>query len=285
MSADQDEWTTVTVKKGTRRTTNKVKSRRTNSKGGVSQKNLLNAINSVNDASTLLDIISQCKDQLLTSDLWTSFDQQYQDMDCTRSIEQVICYGIGNYSQTPKSHFAASVWQLAFALCLRETQETISVIHFFDPCTTELEASVLAQLDISVITENEQGRRCIGSTPTLFFMPHCPRTLYENVAWANFESLQVKTPLVVIGNSIRCICESLTHLSERRCLQAWLPCMQEWPLTVSALDKRDCTGNILGAFNDTYLMWWAVSDNDDEVEMPVRPYEEGADCSEDLELL
>lgn len=82
----------------------------------------------------------------------------------------------------------------------------------FDPVMGETERAILETLGCGLL-QNEEGKRCCchdrrrretsnefgdgssGSdgresltTPTLFFMPHCPQRLYSNVLWANWSS-------------------------------------------------------------------------------------------------
>ena len=55
----------------------------------------------------------------------------------------------------------------------------------FDPVHTEEDLQALEALGVEPL-EEEKGARYGIAEPTLFFMPHCPRQLYNNVLWANF---------------------------------------------------------------------------------------------------
>ena len=50
----------------------------------------------------------------------------------------------------------------------------------------------------------QEGKRAICQ-PTLFYMPHCGKPLYNNLLWANW-GMQLNQ-LVIIGNSFSNICE------------------------------------------------------------------------------
>ena len=56
----------------------------------------------------------------------------------------------------------------------------------------------LERLGVAQILVNEEGKRTVDKT-TVFFMPHCPMQLYNNVIWANW-SLNLSN-VIVVGNS------------------------------------------------------------------------------------
>ncbi|KAL1242772.1 SRR1-like protein [Trichinella spiralis] len=54
----------------------------------------------------------------------------------------------------------------------------------FDPIFSDVEKNILVSKGWTLIAENERGLR-LASVPTLFYMPHCERELYNNVLYAN----------------------------------------------------------------------------------------------------
>jgi hypothetical protein len=256
----------------------------------------------VEDADTLVQLILECQSLLVTTDMWNHFHQviekKTESMHVNvNDIQQLICYGIGNFSQTSTHHYSASLWQLAFALCLREDPmfHVMSRIYYHDPCTTEVERNVLHTLHVEWIPENERGQRCVHSVPTLFFLPHCPRTLYENVMKTNWEHVtQCSSHIYMIGNSIRDMCELMRQPSEQQpppfsaypCLRFLLPYTHEYALTTSKRDKKESPGNIVGAFNDTFLIEWnAIPANEETWSLPYESVSQVNELSQDPELL
>jgi hypothetical protein len=142
-------------------------------------------------------------------------------------IDEIICYGIGNFYGARDNRYNAPLVQLACVLALREalskeanvdvsndSQEELQVdvdqvsIVYFEPFIKPIEREVLAHYHVKVLDSNEQGKRrvakdCriyddasslnpspsnrISTCSTLFYMPHCPMRLYSNVLWANWE--------------------------------------------------------------------------------------------------
>eukprot|EP00903_Cladosiphon_okamuranus_P019278 g17721.t1 len=102
----------------------------------------------------------------------------------------------------------------------------------FDPVMGETEAAMLESLGCGLL-QNEEGKRSccrrekeagggrggdgggggdgegdegdevgeVLTTPTLFFMPHCPQRLYSNVLWANWSARGLGS-IVILGNKL-----------------------------------------------------------------------------------
>ncbi|KAJ7309882.1 hypothetical protein JRQ81_007958 [Phrynocephalus forsythii] len=110
---------------------------------------------------------------------------------------QCVCYGLGNFSSCAKARC-----QLAFLLLLlQELQIPRRQCHVFDPVFSELEIETLNSLSLTVVLENEEGKRRICG-PTLFYMVHCGKALYNNLLWRNW-SLKALPKMVIVGNSFR----------------------------------------------------------------------------------
>lgn len=60
---------------------------------------------------------------------------------------------------------------------------------------------IAAHFGFQTIPTNECGQRSVAAR-TVFFMPHCPRTLYENALASNW-SVDALSDIVVVGN--RCV--------------------------------------------------------------------------------
>ncbi|KAH7677956.1 Cyclin-like protein [Dioscorea alata] len=105
----------------------------------------------------------------------------------------MVIYGIGNIATSEISRI-----QLAFALLLRD-KLPITSMEIFDPVLSGSECAVLKSLGLSVLAENEKGRRVV-SAPTLFFLPHCDAALYDNLLSANWEPARLNR-IVLLGNS------------------------------------------------------------------------------------
>jgi hypothetical protein len=110
-------------------------------------------------------------------------------------IESITCYGVGNFGS---KYNHAPRYQLAAALILRD--QLGAPLSFFEPRITLLEAAALHRLGIEQLEENDMGKRRVGVTGTaIFFMPHCPMTLYSNLLWAHWGPELGR--LLVLGNS------------------------------------------------------------------------------------
>ncbi|XP_039218461.1 SRR1-like protein isoform X1 [Crotalus tigris] len=108
-----------------------------------------------------------------------------------------VCYGLGNFCSCGKARL-----QLAFLLLLLEELKIPPEMCFvFDPIFSTLETEVLGGLGLTVLQWNEEGKRSIEG-PTLFYMIHCGKALYNNLLWSNW-SAEALSQMVVVGNSFR----------------------------------------------------------------------------------
>ncbi|NXL95861.1 SRR1L protein, partial [Alectura lathami] len=78
----------------------------------------------------------------------------------------------------------------------------------FDPAFSELEREALGALGLSLLPENEEGKRGVQGSPTLFYMVHCGKALYNNLLWRNW-SVGALSNMVIIGNSFKGMAERL----------------------------------------------------------------------------
>ena len=84
----------------------------------------------------------------------------------------------------------------------RRRRRRLPTMYYFEPLMTVEESIVLEKLDINIIAENERGgRSVIDEGGCLFFMPHCPMTLYTNLLHANWDCLR-ENNILIFGNSL-----------------------------------------------------------------------------------
>ena len=116
-------------------------------------------------------------------------------------IHDVVCYGLGNFSD---SYIAR--YQLAFLLLVIEEMDiSLCNCHIFDPKFNDEEIMILQNLGLNIIQENEVAKRKCSKS-TLFYMPHCGKSLYNNLLWANW-GINLDD-VVIIGNSFTRMVES-----------------------------------------------------------------------------
>ena len=138
-----------------------------------------------------------------------------QDNKETKTLNKILCLGLGNFAQNPHlSAQIASKFQLSFLLALLKTstvQENQVTVQLFDPLFTVCEREILTNLGLETSEENLEGRySCSENHLTLFYLPHCPKQLTNNILWSNWDQLE---NVVIIGNSIN---SCILNLSERQ---------------------------------------------------------------------
>jgi len=130
------------------------------------------------------------------------------------------------------------------------------------------ESNVLEKLDIRIISENERGRRSVISKGgcCLFFMPHCPMTLYTNLLDTNWDCLREN--IIMFGNSLsNYIDKSNNDLANNpqkqralEILEHLQPYWEEERLDISKRDISDRPAYFERAFNDSSLICFKAID-------------------------
>ncbi|KAL4646533.1 SRR1-like protein isoform X1 [Arapaima gigas] len=174
-------------------------------------------------------------------------DPNHKDLEC-----DCVCYGLGRFLSCVSSRY-----QLAMLLLLLEALKVSSLVNrltippnrcsIFDPVFSVAEREVLRSLGLTVLTENEEGKRPVNK-PTLFYLMHCGTALYNNLLWSNW-SPQALPLLTIVGNSFQGLQERMAQQDLQRDYSfiADLMCVcQETPLP--------CPPRFLDVFNDTALL-------------------------------
>ncbi|XP_044131324.1 SRR1-like protein isoform X2 [Bufo gargarizans] len=119
-----------------------------------------------------------------------------QSYDC-------VCYGLGNFTSCVISRH-----QMAFLLLfLEQFKIPRRQCYVFDPVFSPSEIAVLQDLGLTVLLTNEEGKHAVRK-PTVFYMPHCGKALYNNLLWRNWSG-DALSQMVIIGNSFKGIEERL----------------------------------------------------------------------------
>lgn len=117
---------------------------------------------------------------------------------------QIVCFGLGSLSSY------ISRYQLALGVLLQRRFQAQT--HFSDPCFTEQDATVLQKYQCSVLRENLEGKYKVAADPdyvTIFYLPHCPKQLTNNLLWKNW-SVEQLSKIYLIANSFESILERST---------------------------------------------------------------------------
>uniref|UniRef100_A0A182IVD9 SRR1 domain-containing protein n=1 Tax=Anopheles atroparvus TaxID=41427 RepID=A0A182IVD9_ANOAO len=109
-------------------------------------------------------------------------------------VRQIICLGLGNFSECSIARY-----QLAFIRCLRDRANLSARGQFYDPVFSRSEVEILRTLAETVLEENVEGKYG-AECKTLFYLPHCPKQIVNNVLWKNWQSAHL-TNVILLCNS------------------------------------------------------------------------------------
>uniref|UniRef100_A0A1B0C3F2 SRR1-like domain-containing protein n=1 Tax=Glossina palpalis gambiensis TaxID=67801 RepID=A0A1B0C3F2_9MUSC len=121
--------------------------------------------------------------------------------------KRVVCFGIGSFTRSYQA-----LHQLAFILCIQK-HFSIKEAIFFDPVFRKCEKSILQRLDCLVMADNCEAKY-EADMQTLFYLPHCPNCLTNNLLWRNWRRKHLKN-IILINNSF----ESLSCSKPERLLR------------------------------------------------------------------
>ncbi|KAM4746632.1 SRR1-like protein [Anableps anableps] len=148
------------------------------------------------------ELWQQWKNQLLLATSLSrpsdsSKNEGQQDKDTEGTVRQqleCVCYGLGSFSSCVSARY-----QLAMLLLLLDAgQIPLKDCSLYDPAFSSAEREVLRELGLTVLADNEEGKR-LAMKPTLFYLMHCGKALYNNLLWKNW-SPRCLSLLTIIGN-------------------------------------------------------------------------------------
>ncbi|KAK2840970.1 hypothetical protein Q7C36_012549 [Tachysurus vachellii] len=219
--ADSSEWHSVRRGRGTAR------------KGKLSQPHRTQdeAVDRQRDKRRITEAINE----LRCEDFWPGWKEIMlkETVEGTDCFMECVCYGLGNFSSSVSARY-----QLAMLLLLLDALQ-IAVVQcsLYDPVFTVSECETLRELGFNVLSENEEGKRAVRH-PTLFYLMHCGKALYNNLLWKNW-SPQILPKVIIIGNSFLGIQERMLQRELDRdysflsdvtdvCEETSLPCSQRF---------------------------------------------------------
>ncbi|KAI5123274.1 hypothetical protein M0805_009296 [Coniferiporia weirii] len=139
-------------------------------------------------------------------------------------IDTVLCLGLGSPTESVQARF-----QLCFLLELRDTILPVHTrICAFDPVFSSQDIILLTSLGVQILPDDKNGRHVLEG-PTLVFMPHCDRGLYEGLLRANWRAPALVN-LLLIGNELSRYSEN----TPSRVLGTESPCISRLVYLVSS---------------------------------------------------
>lgn len=156
---------------------------------------------------------------------------------------ECVCYGLGCFSSCVSARY-----QLAMLLLLLDAgQIPLKNCSVYDPAFSSGERDVLRELGVTVLTENEEGKR-LATKPTLFYLMHCGKALYNNLLWKNW-STRCLPLMIIIGNSFSGMRDRTIEREFKRdysyITQAVSVCEEE---------QLPCPSRLIDVFSDTAVI-------------------------------
>jgi hypothetical protein len=168
------------------------------------------AVGRVHDTFLPCSQINQELDEFVASSFFRYFRARLQShLDDSgvedKSVSAVVCLGLGHFLSCPISRT-----QLVLLLSLRRELCSPAAVSAYDPVFSDLERQLLREeWEVEVDDRNVEGKvRVASSGVTLFFLPHCPKQLTNNLLWSNW-SAEALARTFLVCNSVSRLQESL----------------------------------------------------------------------------
>nr|XP_022345343.1 SRR1-like protein [Crassostrea virginica] len=180
----------------------------------------------ISETTTIRRVITT-RDSLHCTDFFADFRDKMKgcvkNITCTHSgctngnhsmsqtvLDEIVTYGLGNFSECLIARY-----QLALLLAMREDLKVPpNDVLLYDPKFFPLEKEVLRSFGLQVLSENEEAKRTCEKA-TLFYMPHCGKSLYNNLLYANWSPDRL-CHVIIIGNSFTNMVQNLPSSSLKR---------------------------------------------------------------------
>lgn len=156
------------------------------------------------DSDKLIRRIAEAECDLQDSSFFTGAIEKILPVLKQAHIREIVCLGLGKLVECNISRY-----QLAFVRCLQR-RLALEKVQYFDPVFTNQEKEILRQLDGIVLEENLEGKYAARQN-TLFYLPHCPKQISNNLLWKNW-NLEKLGRIYLICNSFEQI---ITNSPER----------------------------------------------------------------------
>ena len=150
-------------------------------------------------------------EHMLEDDYFRSFEKVLDQalVKLNGPIEKIVCYALGSFGCNMIARY-----QLAFLLLLKQ-KFNVSV-EIYDPTFLKAEIELMTETyGFKVLDVNEEGKRDVSCTQTLFFLPHAPHQLANNLVYSNWNYTSLNKA-VMICNSFASLRENLppNYMSE-----------------------------------------------------------------------
>ena len=180
----------------------------------VNNNNNNNIDESVDDLYKKIDLLKfklkHQDDYQYYSKLIIIFEKLLKDYYAKNEIDNInremniICFGLGSIDDNLSSRY-----QLALLLLLIDDIKSlfkinIKLVEFYDPIFSQIDKSLLEKkFKFQISNENLKCMHQLESL-TMFYMPHCGKSLYNNLLYSNW-SVNLLKKLIIFGNSFNTI--------------------------------------------------------------------------------
>jgi hypothetical protein len=144
--------------------------------------------------------LNEARNDIKSSDYLKNVIKSIRDSLALRKDQKqnfnIICLGLGKFSE-------CSISRYQFSLILGIAEEfKVKSVRFFDPIFNKVEIDFLKLLNPScIIEENLEGKHPVSKEAvTLFYLPHCPKQITNNILWKNWSYEQLNNTILLCNS-------------------------------------------------------------------------------------
>uniref|UniRef100_A0A0A9Y542 SRR1-like protein n=1 Tax=Lygus hesperus TaxID=30085 RepID=A0A0A9Y542_LYGHE len=122
--------------------------------------------------------VEQFQDDDLLSETIARFENALSQLGTDVNVQCIVCYGLGSVSNSKSSLYQ-------FALIHQTSLKYGIPLSVYDPVFTAADIKLFKRVNCTVLPLDDVGVREV-KVPTLFFTPHAPRIITDNILRSNW---------------------------------------------------------------------------------------------------
>ncbi|EDW81041.1 uncharacterized protein Dwil_GK11843 [Drosophila willistoni] len=122
-----------------------------------------------------------------------ALQQQMDILNLQHPLERVVCLGLGPFTRTHQA-----MHQAAFVMSL-QSHTNVKEVYYYDPVFRDTEKELIERFKGIVIPENSASKD-EAKVVTLYYLPHCPYALMNNLLWSNWHREKLQNVLLICNS-------------------------------------------------------------------------------------
>ncbi|KAG5440061.1 hypothetical protein PCK2_000573, partial [Pneumocystis canis] len=168
-------------------------------------------------------------------------------LEISNKITRLVMLGLGSFQNNFRS-----ITQLSFGIEVAKHIQLKKEIEAYDPVFTFLDCQLLKNLNICFNLNESPDSLYNAEQPVIFYMPHCPISLYESLFKENWSPKKLCN-IFLIGNCLKTYDLTMYYILYSNCMSRKLSKKKKYPFVFKACSSIDALKiNLLGNTSNVF---------------------------------